>query len=250
MQATHPDKLEARGIEGNVSGRRANFRKLRTATPTPWHAPVVRGSLPVSAPRPDPRHCLRCRTRHARAPGIDPAAAPAAPSIGRGWLPRSRSTHRSVETLNAAVLASRECPGAETAALVRHRYDLQPRCAWEELDRDDPDRNGAACADSPPFASRTASSDGNDTGATVVRAAPKRDRADSWRFEPTARLGTQHSSVWRNSSTGPSPIGLSFSGQETQMEGHNGRRGGRSIDHADWSQHHPCCRDKRCRQAP
>jgi monovalent cation/hydrogen antiporter len=38
-----------------------------------------------------------------------------------------------VETLRAAVEAASECRGAETAELVRHRYDLQLRRAEEEL---------------------------------------------------------------------------------------------------------------------
>ena len=38
-----------------------------------------------------------------------------------------------VETLRAALAAAETCPGAETAALVRHRYELQLRRAEEDL---------------------------------------------------------------------------------------------------------------------
>jgi len=40
-----------------------------------------------------------------------------------------------IETLRSAVAAAVECPGAETAELVRHRYELQLRRAEGELAR-------------------------------------------------------------------------------------------------------------------
>ena len=65
-----------------------------------------------------------------------------------------------VETLRAAVIAAGECPGAETAELVRHRYSLQLRHAEEE------------------FANRgvVVASDDRDADAEVVRAATEAAR--------------------------------------------------------------------------
>ena len=66
-----------------------------------------------------------------------------------------------VETLRAAMEAATECPGAETAELVRHRYDLQLRRAEEELGAPE----GAA-----------ADTDGQEADAAVVRAATEAAR--------------------------------------------------------------------------
>ena len=66
-----------------------------------------------------------------------------------------------VETLRAAMEAAAECPGAETAELVRHRYDLQLRRAEEELDAPE-----GAVADT----------DGQKADAAVVRAATEAAR--------------------------------------------------------------------------
>ena len=66
-----------------------------------------------------------------------------------------------VETLRAAMEAAAECPGAETAELVRHRYDLQLRRAEEELGAPE----GAA-----------ADTDGQEADAAVVRAATEAAR--------------------------------------------------------------------------
>jgi Na+/H+ antiporter len=73
-----------------------------------------------------------------------------------------------VETLRAAVAAAAACPGAETAALVRHRYELQLRRA-EEVAYDGVGVNGAA----PDEAADT---DGRDADAAVVRAATEAQR--------------------------------------------------------------------------
>ncbi len=73
-----------------------------------------------------------------------------------------------VETLRAAAAAAAACPGAETAALVRHRYELQLRRAEEDLDRDGAGEGGAAsgeAADAPEDAG------GRDADAAVARAA-------------------------------------------------------------------------------
>jgi monovalent cation/hydrogen antiporter len=66
-----------------------------------------------------------------------------------------------VETLRAAMEAAAECPGAETAELVRHRYDLQLRRAEEELGAPE-----EAAADT----------DGREADAAVVRAATEAAR--------------------------------------------------------------------------
>jgi Na+/H+ antiporter len=65
-----------------------------------------------------------------------------------------------VETLKAALKAARECPEAETAALVRHRYEVQ-------LSR-------AEAADSGP--TTAADSESQDADAAVVRAATNAQR--------------------------------------------------------------------------
>jgi CPA1 family monovalent cation:H+ antiporter len=76
-----------------------------------------------------------------------------------------------VESLRAAVNAAAVCPGAETAALVRHRYELQLRFAEEELGSGNgaPDEHADA---------RTPGIDVNarDADAEVVRAATEAQR--------------------------------------------------------------------------
>src|SRR5215212_10591431 len=74
-----------------------------------------------------------------------------------------------VETLHAALSAAGECPEAETAALVRHRYELQLRRAEEELARDGARSNGGAPADAAA-AGADDNADGRDGDAAVVRA--------------------------------------------------------------------------------
>jgi CPA1 family monovalent cation:H+ antiporter len=82
-----------------------------------------------------------------------------------------------VETLRAAVEATATCAGAETATLVRYRYELQLRRAEEELAR-----NGASSNDSAPEsedgAPVAADTDGRtpDADAAVVRAATEATR--------------------------------------------------------------------------
>jgi Na+/H+ antiporter len=66
-----------------------------------------------------------------------------------------------VETLRAAMEAAAACPGAETAELVHHRYDLQLRRAEEELGAPE-----EAAADT----------DGQKADADVVRAATEAAR--------------------------------------------------------------------------
>ena len=65
-----------------------------------------------------------------------------------------------IETLRAAAQAAAACPGAETAELVKHRYELQLRRAEEE--------NGAP--------ERAADADGREADAGVVRAATEAAR--------------------------------------------------------------------------
>lgn len=76
-----------------------------------------------------------------------------------------------VETLRAAVEAAGICPGAETAALVRHRYELQLRSAEAALARD------AAHDDRAPIpATSSADTNGRIADAAVVRAATDAQR--------------------------------------------------------------------------
>lgn len=70
-----------------------------------------------------------------------------------------------VETLRAALDAAAACPGAETAALVRHRYELQLRHAEQ-----------AASAPAAGEAIPTANGDGADPDASVVLAATRAQR--------------------------------------------------------------------------
>jgi CPA1 family monovalent cation:H+ antiporter len=69
-----------------------------------------------------------------------------------------------VETLRAAAEATAACPGAETAELVRHRYELQLRRAEEELAA--PEGAAASAADI----------EGQEADAVVVRAATEAAR--------------------------------------------------------------------------
>ena len=73
-----------------------------------------------------------------------------------------------VESLRAAVSAAAHCPGAETAALVRHRYELQLRFAEEELASSD----GAPNEKSSPGIDMNA----RDADSEVVRAATDAQR--------------------------------------------------------------------------
>jgi CPA1 family monovalent cation:H+ antiporter len=83
--------------------------------------------------------------------------------------------HARVETLHAALAAAVECPEAETAALVRHRYELQLRRAEGELALDTAKANGVMPAETES-AGVAADSDGLDADAAVVRAATDAQR--------------------------------------------------------------------------
>jgi CPA1 family monovalent cation:H+ antiporter len=82
-----------------------------------------------------------------------------------------------VETLHAALTAAGECPEAETAALVRHRYELQLRRAEEDLAQDGARGNGVVPVNGDAAAtSVTAGGDGRDGDAAVVKAATDAQR--------------------------------------------------------------------------
>jgi CPA1 family monovalent cation:H+ antiporter len=76
-----------------------------------------------------------------------------------------------VESLRAALEAAVCCPGAETAELVRHRYQLQLRRAEQELEMDGGDGKRAA-----PAPATTEETDGFDGDAAVVGAATDAQR--------------------------------------------------------------------------
>ncbi|HET6796853.1 MAG TPA: sodium:proton antiporter [Gemmatimonadales bacterium] len=76
-----------------------------------------------------------------------------------------------VESLRAALEAAVCCPGAETAELVRHRYQLQLRRAEQELEMDGGDGRRVA-----PAPATTEETDGFDGDAAVVRAATDAQR--------------------------------------------------------------------------
>jgi monovalent cation/hydrogen antiporter len=76
-----------------------------------------------------------------------------------------------VEALRAAVEAAAVCPGAETAALARYRYEFQLRRAEEEFAHDGVDVHGAAAT-----LASVAEADGRDADAAVVRAATEAQR--------------------------------------------------------------------------
>src|SRR5262249_20975405 len=81
-----------------------------------------------------------------------------------------------IETLRAAVAAAGACLGAETAALVRHRYDLQLRRAEREAVGD-----GTALTTAPSGVPAAPSRSGGGidvsaAGPAVVRAATEAQR--------------------------------------------------------------------------
>ncbi len=80
-----------------------------------------------------------------------------------------------VETLHAALSAAAECPEAETASLVRHRYELQLRRAEQEFARVDADVNLRETDDAAE-ADVAADSDDRDGDTAVVRAATAAQR--------------------------------------------------------------------------
>ena len=117
-----------------------------------------------------------------------------------------------VETLRAAVAAAAACPGAETAELVRHRYELQLRRAEEELARDGADGTAPRTASSPAAAQtrrpgrRRGGGARRDRGpAAAPRGAPGR-RHDRRRRVPArgggARLGGARLGAARPGATG------------------------------------------------
>ena len=80
-----------------------------------------------------------------------------------------------VESLRAAVEAAAECPGAETASLVRHRYELQLRRA-EEVAGDGVGVNASPTEDAAALPPSAACGNGADADAAVVRAATESQR--------------------------------------------------------------------------
>jgi Na+/H+ antiporter len=76
-----------------------------------------------------------------------------------------------VETLRSAVEAAATCPGAATAELVRHRYQLELQRAEDEVTRDGIGSEGVV----PPEAA-DGPTDEEDADAAVVRAATEAQR--------------------------------------------------------------------------
>jgi CPA1 family monovalent cation:H+ antiporter len=79
-----------------------------------------------------------------------------------------------LESLRAATTAIANSPGAETAALVRHRFELQLRRAEEDSARDG-DAVSPGRPESPPPVQLDG--DGADADAVVVRAAAEAQRS-------------------------------------------------------------------------
>ena len=80
-----------------------------------------------------------------------------------------------VETLRSAVEAAGACPGAETAELVRHRYQLELRRAEEEVERSGAGEDGPAVSESE-LETADEPNDDADADAAVVRAATEAQR--------------------------------------------------------------------------
>jgi CPA1 family monovalent cation:H+ antiporter len=78
--------------------------------------------------------------------------------------------HARVETLRAGLTAAETCPGAETAALVRQRFQLQLRRAEEEVARDGEEVNPPTPVDDGATPATKNASDG-DCDIAAVRAA-------------------------------------------------------------------------------
>ena len=96
-----------------------------------------------------------------------------------------------VETLRAAVEAASSCRGAETASLVRHRYELQLRRAEEDVAHATPGANGATPAE--PADIPLAEADGDDgaenADAEVIRAATQAQRRRLVALREDATIG-------------------------------------------------------------
>lgn len=80
-----------------------------------------------------------------------------------------------VETLRSAVEAAGTCPGAETAELVRHRYQLELRRAENEVARAGAPADGDALRDTGETSAEEPNDD-VDADAAVVRAATEAQR--------------------------------------------------------------------------
>jgi CPA1 family monovalent cation:H+ antiporter len=81
-----------------------------------------------------------------------------------------------VETLRAAVAATAACPGAETAELVRRRYELQLRHAEEVFAGAGAEVKGIAPEEAGAAPATAADTDSRDADAAVVLAATKAQR--------------------------------------------------------------------------
>ena len=83
-----------------------------------------------------------------------------------------------VETLRAAVAAAATCPGVETAALVRSRYELQLRRAEDDQARDSARSNGTTQVASTASSPIDCDGDGRaaNADAAVIRAATEAQR--------------------------------------------------------------------------
>lgn len=81
-----------------------------------------------------------------------------------------------VETLRAALAAAVACPGAETAALVRHSYELQLRRAEEEASGGGVKVDEASPEVPVATVATAACADGADADAAVLRAATEARR--------------------------------------------------------------------------
>lgn len=93
-----------------------------------------------------------------------------------------------VETLRSAVDAAATCPGAETAELVRHRYQLELRRAEEEVARDGAGDDGAASTEVLPT-SEVEGSEEEDADAAVVRAATEAQRRRLFSLRAEGTIG-------------------------------------------------------------
>ncbi len=81
-----------------------------------------------------------------------------------------------VESLRAGLSAARACPGAETADLVRHRYELQLRRAEKEQAGDGARVQDASSTNVDGIPAPPADTDARDDDAAVVRAATEAQR--------------------------------------------------------------------------
>jgi CPA1 family monovalent cation:H+ antiporter len=81
-----------------------------------------------------------------------------------------------LEALRAAVTAAARCPGAATAELVRHRYQLQLHHAEREFARDGAAVNRGTSEEVAETGGPSTRSDDVDVDADVVRAATDAQR--------------------------------------------------------------------------